>query len=345
MTLQRWKRSGLGCIAAALIGGLSLTGCGSDPDKAAEFTKAFETALQNDNDTEYSAAEARCIAQPLVVALTVKQLETNKVTAKQVAAAKDLDDLNLKPSAAQSTAIADEIVRCVDASKKLLSAAKETNPELKPDAAAAKCVKDALKKSSVYRDNLRDSIQQGKDYKPDAEAAEEFVMKTLGACELALYSKAAYVEAGLKSFDAASDDNPFTEDDAECIIEGIVDVITPVKLSSEAVRPPDFEEDSELILSDIVSRDEADKIAEKLESCIDLIDFIRQVFEQVGLFDELSPEFSDCFFKALGEDPKVASAFRDAFVAGFLGDEEAASDIDFMAIGEELGAKCAESLL
>jgi hypothetical protein len=337
------SRRGVGFVAVIVVAGMALGACGSDPDKAAEFTQSFETALKNDADTKYTPAEATCVAKPLVAALTVKQLETNKVTPAQVSAAKDLDDLNLKPTAAQATAIADEIVRCVDTSRNALKAVKESNPDLKADATAQKCVKSEFKSSSVFRDNLRDSIQQGKNYKADEEEIATFLMATLGKCELSLYSKSAYVEAALRSIEDG-EDSPFSKDDAECIVGGMVDVITPAGLGREGVTPDDFEEDEGPDLSEIVTRSQAEEIAVKFDGCIDLLALVRSTFEEIGIFDNLPAEFSDCLFDGLSKDKTITEGMRQAFVAGILGDKDADPGVDFAAIGERIGAECGAKL-
>ena len=342
--VKSWMKLGPGLIASTLITALGLTACGSDPDKAAEFTKSFQAALQSDQDTKYSAAEAQCVAKPLVLALTVKQLEAKKITPKQVTAAKDLDDLNLGASASQATAIADEIVRCVDPSRNLLEAAKESNPDLKADAKAQKCLRDNLRKKSVYRDNLRDSIEKGSKYEPDNEMLARFALQTMGECDLALYPRSAYVEAGVSSFNSNTKDSPLTESNAECFMGGLVDVITPEKLGREGIDPPAFEDEDGPNVSDVVNRDDVEKLAKKFEECVDLVALIRKVVDRLRVFDAFPQAFVDCYVGRLQNDPQITRAFRDAYIAGFLGDNEAAANIDFTALGRELGGACAEGL-
>jgi hypothetical protein len=140
-----------------------------------------------------------------------------------------------------------------------------------------------------------------------------------------------FVDSAMKDFDA-KEAEPLTEDQARCIVEGMVTGMGVDRLDEIGITPETFSSEGDSPFPSGLTDDEADKVIKSFDSCFDLEElFLEASLSDASLTDEAKKCLTDAIdsdtihkvFKvmltegedALGNDPELTQALLALFTA------------------------------
>lgn len=252
-----------------------------------------------------------CAQAPEVVkALSATALEKRKISVETVKANTDFKALALKPDTAQTNAIADAIVRCVDGSRSVTAAAKRMNAKLAFAGPATACLTKSLKTSTPFRDSTRNWVA-GKPDAADSEAMAGIVADVYVACG----DVGAFVGDAL-----LTNDTPVAPAESACMTKrakasaGITEALTDLVSGSSLAS---------------ISDDDAAALGDVYIDCADVGAFQAKQASENNSAYKATPAAVSCLTKAIRSGTDLRRSVRSALTG---------HDDDSLDAGQELEA-------
>jgi hypothetical protein len=150
---------------------------------------------------------------------------------------------------------------------------------------------------------------------------------------------AAYVDAAMRSYDDADADvkEAISRDEAECLVQNMVDIIGVDNLEDAGIEPGDLDDADASpfeALGDDMTEEQSAEIVDVIVDgeCFDMVDVVlAQIEGTENPFGNLSEEKVRCVFDGIFQDPAV----KEAMAGSLLGDEDADSSALSDAVGDE----------